>query len=262
MLLVIDVGNTHIVIGIFEGDVLRQSWRISTDLKKTEDEFAMLFKNLLVEQGLKFNDINGIAISCVVPPLKWILTKMSKDYFYVTPLLVDCNIKLNVNIRVDYPEEVGADRIVNAEAVYSLYGYPAVIIDFGTATTFCALDKDGNYIGGAIAPGLQLSSYALFEKTAKLPEVELVKPLNAIGKNTIQAIQSGIYLGHLGLTKQLIEGFKNELMGDSIVIATGGLGELIEQGCSLIDKVDPLLTLKGLRIIHQLNSYDKSSKID
>jgi type III pantothenate kinase len=254
MLLVIDVGNTHMVVGIYEGDKLKRSWRISTDLKKTEDEFAMLFKNLLAEKELKYADIRAVVISCVVPPLTWILVKMSEDYLNIRPLIVNCHLKLNIKIKVDYPEEVGADRIVNAVAVYALYGGPAIIIDFGTATTFCALDKNGNYLGGAIAPGLELSSYALFEKTAKLPEVELVEPKYAIGRNTIQAIQSGVYLGHLGLTRELIERFKKELTGDPMVIVTGGLGELIEKGCKLIDKVDPLLTLKGLRMIYHLNT--------
>lgn len=248
-----DVGNTHMVLGIFEGNKLKRSWRISTDLKKTEDEFAMLFKNLLAELKLRYTDIKTVVISCVVPPLTWILIKMSRDYFRVDPLTVNCHMKLNIKMNVDYPEEVGADRIANAVAVYDFYGGPAIIIDFGTATTFCALDEEGNYIGGAIAPGLQLSSHALFEKTAKLPEVELIRPTHAIGKNTVQAIQSGIYIGHLGLTRELIEHFKDELRGNPIVVATGGLGELIERSCNLIDKVDPLLTLKGLRIIYDLN---------
>jgi len=168
-------------------------------------------------------------------------------------MIVDHRLKLNITMKVDYPQEVGADRIANAVAVYELYGSPAIIIDFGTATTFCALDKNGNYIGGAISPGLELSSNALFEKTAKLPEVELTEPDHAIGRNTIQAIQSGVYLGHLGLTKEIIKRFKNELTGNPRVIATGGLGELIERGCTLIDKVDSLLTLKGLKIIYYLN---------
>lgn len=253
MLLVIDVGNTHMVVGIFDGDKLRRSWRISTDLKKTEDEFAMLFKNLLAEQELIYTHIKAVVISCVVPPLTWILVKMSKDYFQVQPLIVDYQLTLNIKIKLDYPQEIGADRIANAVAVYELYGGPAIIIDFGTATTFCALDKNGNYLGGAIAPGLELSSNALFEKTAKLPEVELVEPKYAIGRNTIQAIQSGVYLGHSGLTRELIERIKKELTGNPLVIATGGLAKLMGKGCSMIDKVDPFLTLKGLKIIYHLN---------
>ncbi len=254
MLLVIDVGNTHTVVGIFEGDKIRGHWRISTDFKKTEDEFAMLFKNLLAEQALNYTHIKAVVISCVVPPLIWILLQMSKTYFKVEPIIVNSGINLNIKIKTDYPDELGADRIVNAVAAYNIYGVPAIIIDYGTATTFCALDQNKNYIGGAIAPGIELSSNALFEKTAKLPEVELIEPKNAIGKNTIQAIQSGVYLGHIGLTRELVKRFKKELKGNPKVIATGGLAELISRSCPIIDKVDPLLTLRGLKIIYQLNS--------
>jgi type III pantothenate kinase len=179
---------------------------------------------------------------------------MAKDYFNIKPVVVDSNIKMNIRIRTDNPEEVGADRIANAVAVYEIYGGPSIIVDFGTATTFCALDREGNYLGGAIAPGLEICSFALFEKTAKLPEVELIEPEYAIGKTTVKAIQSGIYFAHLGLVKELINQFKRELGGDCRVIATGGQAELIEKRCILIDKIDPLLTLKGLRIIFQLNS--------
>lgn len=254
MLLVIDVGNTHTVVGIFEGDKIRGHWRISTDFKKTEDEFAMLFKNLLDEQALNYTHIKAVVISCVVPPLIWILLQMSKTYFKVEPIVVNSEINLNIKIKTDYPDELGADRIVNAVAAYNIYGVPAIIIDYGTATTFCALDQHKNYIGGAIAPGIELSSNALFEKTAKLPEVELIEPKNAIGKNTIRAIQSGVYLGHIGLTRELVNRFKKELKGNPKVIATGGLAELIARSCPIIDEVDPLLTLRGLKIIYQLNS--------
>ncbi len=261
MLLVVDVGNTHTAIGVFEGDRIIGHWRISTNFKKTEDEFAMLFKNFLDEKGLNYSHIKGIAISCVVPPLIWILEKMSRVYFGLQPIVVNSKINLNIKIRTDYPEELGADRIVNAAAVSSIYEVPAIIIDYGTATTFCALDKDKNYLGGAIAPGIELSSNALFERTAKLPEVELIKPEQSIGKNTIQALQSGIVLGHLGLTGKLIECFKNELKGKPVVIATGGLAELIGKSCPEIDKVDSLLTLKGLNIIYKLNNIQKK-KVD
>lgn len=254
MLLVLDAGNTHTVIGVFDGDKLKNHWRIFTDLRKTEDEYAMLFKNLLAEEALSFTDIKAVAISCVVPPLIWILKKVFWEYCHVEPLLINSKIKLNIKINIDYPEEVGADRVVNAVAVYALYGAPAVIIDFGTATTFCALDKEGNYVGGAIAPGLELAGNALFEKTSKLPKVELKKCDYAIGINTVQAIQSGIYFGHLGLTRELIERFKKELKGSPIVIATGGYADLLGKNTSLFDKVDPLLTLQGLKIIYNMNN--------
>lgn len=253
MLLVIDVGNTHAVIGIYEDKNLIGHWRIATDLKKTEDELAMLFINLLNQKGLSYNNIKAITMSCVVPPLTWVLNKMAKTYFQVQPILVNTDLKLNIKIKTDYPQELGADRIVNAVAVCALYRLPAIIIDLGTATTFCALDKDKNYIGGAIAPGLHLSGDALFKRTAKLPVVELIEPEYAIGKNTIQSIQSGVYLGHIGLAKEMILRFKQELVGNPLVIATGGLAGLFAKSCTVIDTVDPFLTLKGLQIIHQLN---------
>lgn len=254
MLMVVDVGNTHTVIGIYEEEELKCNWRISTDLRKTEDEFAMLFKNLLAEQNLNYKGIEAAAVSCVVPPLIWIYNKLCWKYCRVKPLMVNSKTNLNIQIKTDYPEEVGADRLVNAVAVKALYGVPAIIIDFGTATTFCALDKEGNYVGGAIAPGLELAGNALFEKTAKLPKVELVPCEQAIGKNTVQAIQSGIFLGHLGLTRELIERFKEELTGEPMVIATGGYAELLGKSSSLFDKIDPLLSLTGLKIAYQLNS--------
>lgn len=254
MLLVIDVGNTHTVIGLYEGEKLTGHWRVSTDLKKTEDEFAMLFLNLLSQQNKTSSEIKAIVISCVVPPLIWILKLMSKRYFNLKPIIVNSRINLNIKIQTDYPEEVGADRIVNAVAVCDIYQVPAIIIDYGTATTFCAINKDKIYIGGAIAPGIELSSNALFEKTAKLPEVELIEPERSIGRNTIQSIQSGVFLGHIGLTKEMIGNFKKELKGKAMVIATGGLAELIGNKCPMIDKIDSLLTLKGLKIIYKLNS--------
>lgn len=253
MLLVADVGNTHTVIGLYYKEKLISHWRISTDLRKTEDEFAMLIKNLLAEQKLKFTDIKAAAVSCVVPPLVWIYNKMSWKYCQVKPLMINSKVNLNIKIKTDYPEEVGADRIVNAVAVKALYGFPAIIIDYGTATTFCVLDEQGDYIGGAIAPGLELSSNALFEKTAKLPKVELVSCKRAIGKNTVQSIQAGIFLGHLGLTRELIERIKEELHGNPIVIATGGYAELLGKNTSLFDKADPLLALEGLKIAYNLN---------
>ena len=214
----------------------------------------MLIKNLLADEALSFADIKSVIISSVVPPLIWILKKMFREYCQAEPLLVNSKIKLNIKINIDYPEEVGADRIVNAAAVHTLYGSPAIIIDFGTATTFCALDREGNYIGGAIAPGLELSSNALFEKTSKLPKVELKKCDNASCRKTVQPVQSGVYFAHLGLTRELIERFKLELKGQPMVIATGGYADLMSKDTSLFDKVDSLLTLKGLKIIHDLNT--------
>jgi len=253
MILVIDVGNTHTVIGVYKEEKLLGHWRISTDLNKTEDEYGMLLKSLLFNSNLSFSDIKSVVISCVIPPASWILKKMSKDYFKVTAIVVEPGTKTGICIKLDNPKEVGADRIVNAIAAYELYGGPVIIVDFGTATTFCAIDKDGNYLGGAIAPGIEISAEALAEKTAKLPEIEIIKPKNSIGSNTISAMQSGIFFGYLGLTNGLIRRFKKELGEDSVVVATGGQAELIGNESKLIDKINPYLTLQGLRMIYEMN---------
>ena len=253
MILVIDVGNTHTVVGVYDDKKLISYWRISTDLNKTEDEYGMLVKNLLSNSTLSLSDIKSVVISCVIPPVSWILKKMSIDYFKVSALIVGPGIKTGICIKTDNPKEVGADRIVNAIAAYKLYGGPAIIVDFGTATTFCAVDADGVYLGGAIAPGLEISAEALAERTAKLPKIEVTKPEHSIGSNTITAMQSGMFFGYLGLTNELIRRFKRELGEDSLVVATGGQAELIGNESKLIDKVNPLLTLEGLHMIYEMN---------
>jgi len=253
MILVIDVGNTHTVLGIYNGKKLENYWRISTDLDKTEDEYGMLLKNLLSNSKLFFSDIKSVIISCVIPPVSWILKKMSKDYFKVTAIVVGPGTKTGICIKLDNPKEVGADRIVNAIAAYELYGGPVIIVDFGTATTFCAVDKEGNYLGGAIAPGIGISEKALSEKTAKLPKIELIDPKKSIGSNTITAMQSGIFYGYLGLTGELIRRIKKELGEDSLVVATGGEAELIGNTSNEIDKINPFLTLEGLRLVYEMN---------
>ncbi|NCO24524.1 MAG: type III pantothenate kinase [bacterium] len=253
MILVIDVGNSHTVIGVYKEEKLLGHWRISTNLKKTEDEYGILVKGLLDNSKLSLADIKGIVISCVVPPIIWILKKMSADYFKVSPIIVGPGIKTGIYIKTDNPKEVGADRIVNAIAAYKLYGGPVIIIDFGTATTFCAVNKDGVYLGGAIAPGIEISAEALAEKTAKLPKIEVTKPQHSIGSNTIAAMKSGIFFGYLGLTNELIRRFKRELGEDSLVVATGGYSELIGNECNLIDKINPFLTLIGLYLVYEMN---------
>jgi len=253
MILVIDVGNTHTVIGVYKEEKLLGHWRISTNLKKTEDEYGILIKGLLDNSKLSLADIKGIVISCVVPPVIWILKKMSADYFKVSPIIVGPGIKTGIYIKIDNPKEVGADRIVNAIAAYKLYGGPVIIVDFGTATTFCAVNKDGVYLGGAIAPGIEISAEALAEKTAKLPKIEVTKPQHSIGSNTIAAMKSGIFFGYLGLTNELIRRFKRELGEDSLVVATGGQAELIGNECNLIDKINPFLTLIGLYLVYEMN---------
>lgn len=253
MILVIDVGNTHTVIGVYKEEKLLGHWRISTNLEKTEDEYGILIKGLLDNSKLSLADIKGIVISCVVPPIIWILKKMSADYFKVSPIIVGAGIKTGIYIKTDNPKEVGADRIVNAIAAYKLYGGPVIIVDFGTATTFCAVNKDGVYLGGAIAPGIEISAEALAEKTAKLPKIEVTKPQHSIGSNTITAMKSGIFFGYLGLTNELIKRFKRELGEDSLVVATGGYSELIGNECKLIDKINPFLTLIGLYLVYEMN---------
>ena len=253
MILVIDVGNTHTVIGVYKEEKFLGHWRISTDLNKTEDEYGMLVKSLLSDSNLSFLDIKSVVISCVIPPVTWILKKMSVDYFKVPPIIVGPGTKTEIYIKTDDPKEVGADRIVNAIAAYKLYGGPVIIVDFGTATTFCAVSKEGAYLGGAIAPGIEISAEALFEKTAKLPKIEVIKPKHSIGSNTITAMQSGMFFGYLGLTNELIRRFKRELGEDSVVVATGGQAELIGNESKLIDKINPFLTLQGLRMIYEMN---------
>lgn len=253
MILVIDVGNTHTVIGVYDEKKLLSYWRISTDLNKTEDEYGILVKNLISNSNLSLSDIKSVVISCVIPPVSWILKKMSIDYFKVTALVVEPGIKTGIHIKTDNPKEVGADRIVNAIAAYKLYGGPVIIVDFGTATTFCAVNAEGEYLGGAIAPGIEISAEALFEKTAKLPKVELIKPKHCIGSNTVSAMQSGLFFGYLGLTNELIRRFKKELGEDSLVVATGGYAELIGNESKIIDKVNPFLTLQGLQMIYEMN---------
>jgi type III pantothenate kinase len=253
MILVIDVGNTHTVIGVYKEEKLLGHWRISTNLEKTEDEYGILIKGLLDNSKLSLADIKGIVISCVVPPIIWILKKMSADYFKVSPIIVGAGIKTGIYIKTDNPKEVGADRIVNAIAAYKLYGGPVIIVDFGTATTFCAVNKDGVYLGGAIAPGIEISAEALAEKTAKLPKIEITKPQHSIGSNTIAAMKSGIFFGYLGLTNELIRRFKRELGENSLVVATGGYSELIGNECKLIDKINPFLTLIGLYLVYEMN---------
>jgi type III pantothenate kinase len=253
MILVIDVGNSHTVIGVYKEEKLLEHWRIATNSKRTEDEYGILIKGLLDNSKLSFADIKGIVISCVVPPIIWILKKMSVDYFKVSPIIVGPGIKTGIYIKMDNPQEVGADRIVNAIAAYKLYGGPVIIVDFGTATTFCAVNKEGVYLGGAIAPGIEISAEALAEKTAKLPKIEVAKPQHSIGSNTIDAMKSGIFFGYLGLTNELIRRFKRELGEDSLVVATGGYSELIGNECKVIDKINPFLTLIGLYLVYEMN---------
>ncbi|PRX31685.1 type III pantothenate kinase [Orenia metallireducens] len=253
MILAIDVGNTNIVLGLYQDDELLIDWRISTDRSKTVDEYGILLINLFESNGFKLEDVDKMMISSVVPPIINTLDEVAIKYFGVEALVIGPGVKTGINIKMDNPREVGADRIVNAVAVDELYGGPAIIVDFGTATTFDALSTNGEYLGGVIAPGIGISTEALFDRAAKLPRIELNFPQNVIGKNTHDALQSGILYGFVGQVDGIVRRMKEEFAKDAKVISTGGLAELISPRSEEIDIVNEFLTLEGLRIIEKMN---------
>jgi len=253
MLFVIDIGNTNIVMGIYQGDKLEHYWRISTDISKTSDELGLLLNQLFCYKGLSFKDINAIAISSVVPNLMSDMKTMCEEYIGVKPLIIGSNIKTGLEIKVDNPKEVGADRIVNAVATIEKYGAPVIVVDFGTATTFDAISSEKYYLGGAITPGIGISMDALFSKAAKLPRVELKKPDSIIGKSTVKCMQAGIIYGYISQVDGIVNRMKKELGGLPVVVATGGLSGFIVPYCDTVDHVDPYLTLEGLKIIFERN---------
>jgi len=253
MLLAVDVGNTNVVLGIYNGSELQVSWRISTNRQQTGDEYGVIIKNLFYQAGIRDSDLNGIIIASVVPPLMFSLEEMALRYFKLQPLVVGPGIKTGINILIDNPREVGADRIVNAVAGFELYGGPLIIVDFGTATTFDAISARGDYLGGAIAPGISISTEALFQRAAKLPRVELVRPLRIIGRDTITSMQSGIVFGFAGQVDGIVARMIREFPTKPRVIATGGLAQLIAGESETLELVNPLLTLEGLRIIYERN---------
>lgn len=254
MLLAIDIGNTNIAIGIFDGERLHATWRIATDVDKTADEYAIILLNLLPRQGVDISNIKQAIFCSVVPPLSSTFEEICQRYFGIAPLVVGTGIKTGVRILYDNPKEVGADRVVDAVAAHQLYGGPVIVVDFGTATVFDAISKEGDYLGGAIAPGIGIATEALFRQTAKLPRIELVRPKQAIGKNTVGSMQSGIIFGYVGLIEGLITRFQHEMDGQAQVVATGGLAEAIAKETKAIEVVNPNLTLIGLQLIHKLNT--------
>lgn len=253
MILVMDVGNTNIVLGIFDKSRLLHHWRLSTNRRATEDEYGVLVHHLFDMAGIRFEQIEGVIISSVVPPLMFALEQFCVKYLHISPMIVGPGIKTGLNIRYENPREVGADRIVNAVSAIELYGPPLVIVDFGTATTYCYIDESGNYLGGAITPGIGISTEALYQHAAKLPRIELTKPKNIIGRNTVQSMQAGIVYGYAGQVDGIVERIAEQYKSDPHVVATGGLAELIAGESKTIKTVNPLLTLQGLQILYERN---------
>lgn len=255
MILVIDIGNTNIVLGVYEGDKLLHNWRLSTSRQSTTDEYGVMIYNLFTMTKLSVKDIEGVILSSVVPPIMHTMEMLCKKYLNKAPLIVGPGVKTGLNIRIENPREVGADRIVNAVAAIELYGglKPLVVVDFGTATTFDVIDVKGNYIGGAIVPGIGISTEALYQRAAKLPRIELTKPKSVIGRNTVHSMQAGIIFGYAGQVDGIVDRITNELGAEPTVIATGGMAELIASESRTIDTTNPLLTLEGLRLIYNRN---------
>jgi type III pantothenate kinase len=254
----LDIGNTNIVMGLFEGEILTAHWRIATVHRRMADEYAMLILDLFERAAQQPAAVAGVAIASVVPPLTGIFEKIANRYFDQAPMVVGSRVRTGVQIRYDNPQEVGADRIVNAVATYRRYGGPACVVDFGTATTFDAISTEGDYLGGAIAPGIGIAAEALFQRTAKLPRIDLVRPPTVIGKNTVHSMQSGMLFGYVGLVEGLVARFLSELGPDTKVIATGGLAPLIASETDVVHTVDPWLTLEGLRLIWHMEQGSAS----
>ena len=254
MLLVFDIGNTNMVLGVYDGENLIRDWRINTDLNKTSDEYGVLIKSLFDASNISLSVVDAIIVSSVVPAVMHSLENFCRKYCNISPMVVGPGIKTGLNIKYEDPKMVGADRIVNAVAAISKYNCPVIIIDFGTATTYCAVSKKGEYRGGAISPGMKISSEALFQKASKLPRVELVTPETVICKDTVSAMQAGIIYGYAGQVEKIVGLMKKELKDEgTLVIATGGLANMISQETNAIDVIDPNLTLEGLRIIYEKN---------
>lgn len=256
MELLLDIGNTNIKVGVLEGGVIRHTWRIASDHNKTADEFGMIFLDLLSSNGYSFDNVDGIIISSVAPGLNYTIEHMCRYYTKIEPIMVSSSINLGIGIEYAVPEDLGADRIVNAVAAYYCYGGPCITVDFGSATTFGVVDERGVFIGGAIAPGIKSSAEALTRTAAKLPRVELKRPATVVGKTTVQNMQAGIVYGFTGLVEGIVAKMKEECgLQNAKVIATGGMSELVTSGgTKMIDVVDRALSLKGLKKLYELNA--------
>ena len=253
MLLAVDIGNTNITMGVFDDDALAAKWRIATDASRLADEYALMVNQLLPYRGLSPTEVSAVALCSVVPPLTPTFVELCKANFGVDPLVVGAGTRTGIRILYDNPRDVGADRIADAAAALHLYGGPAIVVDMGTATVFDAISEKGEYLGGAIAPGLSVASDALFHSTSMLRRVDLAMPPHAIGKNTVHAIQSGLVLGSAEMVRGMVARFDKELGGGSKVIGTGGLAGLVERVANIFDVVNEDLTLAGLKLIHEMN---------
>ena len=257
MILTLAIGNSNIKTALFEGEEMAHYWRISTSLSKTSDEYGILLMNMFAHEGVKPEEVEGIVISSVVPTINFTIEHMCQNYFHMQPMMVAPGIKTGINIKYENPRELGSDRIANAVAAYAQYGGPCIFIDFGTATTFGVVDENGSFLGGSIFPGIKVASEALVSGTAKLPRFAIEKPESVIGRTTLTNLQSGMYYGYVGLVKHIVQKMKQELgRQDAIVVATGGMALLISEESKVIDKLDGLLTLKGLRMIYERNKAE------
>ena len=254
MLLCIDIGNTNLVFGLWDGGKWLDHWRVRTVRNKMPDEYAMLLKTLLTERGYALKDVGRVAIACVVPRLKTVFQELFLRYFGIEPLIIGPGVRTGLKIRIDNPVELGADLVADAVAAYSRFNTACIIVDFGTATTFSAVSKEGEFMGVAIAPGIEVAADALSSKAAQLPRINLVAPPKAIGTNTIHSMQSGLIYGYIGLVEGLIHRIREEIGGEASVIATGGLSKVLAPLTNKIEEIDADLTLEGLRIIMERNT--------
>ena len=254
MILTMDVGNTNIKVALFDGAEMKKYWRLSTSKSYTSDEIGFMLTGLFAHEGYAPSDVEGIVMSSVVPTINYTLENMCKNYFGKTPMMVAPGIKTGINLKYENPRELGSDRIANAVAAQAEYGGPCIFIDFGTATTFGAIDAQGSFLGGCICPGLKLTSEALVSGTAKLPRFELVKPESVIGRTTLSNLQAGVIYGYIGQVDYLVKRFRKELNApDALVVATGGMALMVAEETGIIDKLDGILTLKGLRLLYERN---------